>query len=83
MKYAMHIGWTDVNPYEVIRVVSEKTLEIREMKATKGEWKPEFVPGGFCGTVVNQCEQKWVIEPDPEAPVIRIRLGKKGWNECL
>lgn len=81
MKYANHIGWSDINPYEVIRKVSEKCLEVREMKAELDPgWKPEFVPGGFVGTVVNQSSQKWLISPNPAGRVERIRLGKKGWK---
>lgn len=81
MKYANHIGWSDINPYEVIRKVSEKCLEIREMKAELApDWKPEFIPGGFSAHCINQCSQKWIIEPDPSQKVERIRLGKKGWK---
>jgi len=28
MKYANYIGYSDVSPYEIIRVVSSKTLEL-------------------------------------------------------
>lgn len=79
-KYANHIGWSDVNPFEIVRVVSAKCLEVREMKAERDpDWKPEFIPGGFAGHCVNQHEQRWNIEPDPEALVYRIRLHKNGW----
>ena len=81
MKYANRLGWSDINPYEVVRVVSEKTLEVRAMKAVRDpQWQPIFVPGGFCGTVINQNDQEWIIESNPDAPVERIRLGKKGWK---
>jgi hypothetical protein len=82
MKYANECGWSDVSPYEVVRVVSGKTLEIRPMKAELDEtWKPDFVPGGFHGTVVNQDTQRWIITPNPDAPIRRIRLGKRGWKD--
>ncbi len=83
MKYANKIGYSDVTPYEVVRVVSNKTLEIRRMNAERDpNWKPEFVPGGFFGTVVNQNSQEWIITSDDKAPVIRIRLGKQGWKDA-
>ena len=35
------------------------------MIAMQGEWKKKFAPGGFCGHVVNQGDQKWSIVSDP------------------
>lgn len=82
MKYANNIGYTDVNPYEVIRAVSDKTLEVREMKAVRDESvKLEWVAGGFAGHCVNQMDQEWTITPDASRPIIRIRLGKRGWQD--
>ena len=83
MKYANHIGWSDVDPYEVVRVVSDKTIEIREMDAERDHSvKLEFIPGGFSAHCRNQRDQKWFIKTNPENPVIRIRLGKKGWKDA-
>ena len=73
-----HIGYTDRTPYEVIRVVSDKTLEIRTMKAELDPaFKPNVIPGGFAGHVTNVCDQKWIITPDPDGRVIRIRHTKR------
>ena len=77
-KYANHQGWSDVNPFEIIRVISEKTIEIREMKSTLDEyWKPKFVLGGFGGHCVNAREQKWNIFSDESQPIFRIRSSSK------
>lgn len=83
MQYANHIGYSDINPYEVVRAVSDKTLEIRRMNAERDpNFKPEFIPGGFSGHCVNQLDQEWIITSDPDAAVIRIRLGKQGWKDA-
>ena len=83
MNFANHIGYSDVNPYEVIRRVSDKTIDIRPMDAERDpSWQPDFVSGGFCGTVINQSEQKWVITSNPQARTVRIRLGKQGWRDA-
>jgi hypothetical protein len=83
MNYANHIGWSDVDPYEVVRVISEKTIEIREMDAKRDDSvKLEFIPGGFSAHCSNQRDQKWFITSKPENRVIRIRLGKKGWKDA-
>jgi len=82
MNYANHIGYSDINPCEIVRRISDKTIEIRAMSAKQDpEWKPDFVAGGFCGTVVNQNRQRWIISSNPDARVFRIRLGKKGWKD--
>jgi len=82
MQYANHIGWSDINPFEVVRRVSDITLEIREMHAERDpSVKLEFVPGGFSAICINDRDQEWFITSDESAPVIRIRLGKRGWKD--
>lgn len=82
MKYANHIGYSDVDPYEIVRRISEKTIEIREMKTERDDSvKMDFHVGGFSAHCSNQRDQKWFITSDEAAPVIRIRLGKNGWKD--
>ena len=79
--YANQIGYSDVNPYEVVKVISDKTMVVRAMKAEKAEWEMDFREGGFFGRVMNQNEQKWDITPDENATPFRIRLSKnRGWR---
>jgi hypothetical protein len=82
-KFANHYGYSDVNPYEVIKVISDKTIEIREMSAKRDESvKLEFHVGGFSAHCSNQNQQKWFIDTDVSRPVIRIRLSKSGvWKD--
>lgn len=83
LRYANYYGFSDVTPFEIVRVVSGKTLEIRQMKAERGQWSPEWVIGGFVGRIVNQRDQQWTIAPDETAPVERIRRNKKGeWRNA-
>jgi len=75
MKFANLIGYSDVNPFEVVAVVSENCVEVRAMDAVAVH-KPEdleFQPCGFLGHHANQRAQKWDIQPNPEARVVRIR----------
>jgi len=79
MKYANLYGYSDVSPYEVVRVISEKTIEIRAMNASRDpNWQPEIIPGGFAGHCINQNDQKWIIESNPSIEVIRLRKRKDG-----
>jgi len=83
MMYANYMGYSDVDPYEVVKAVSKITLEIREMDAERDDsFKPNFVPGGFSAICTNQYDQKWDIKSNEKNPVIRIRLSKKkGWQD--
>lgn len=80
MKYANLIGYSDTKPYEVVRVISDKTLEVRAMdaKLAEGE-KPEFIVGGFCAHCTNQSELKYDISSNDSNPVVRIRKRKDGY----
>ena len=56
MKYANQIGWSDVEPFEVVNVISDKTLEIRRMDTEKDESvKLNFIQGGFVAHCDNNC----------------------------
>lgn len=79
-KFVNLYGHTDVEPYEVIRVVSDKCVEIRAMKAELEQAPVCLGVGGFSAVYENQ-GQKWKISPDPEATVGRIHLGNKGWGQ--
>jgi hypothetical protein len=83
-QFANHLGYSDINPYEVVNVVSDKTIEIREMDAVRDtSVKMEFVPGGFSAICTNQYDQKWGIKPNTNNKVFRIRLSKnKGWRDA-
>lgn len=83
MNYANHMGYSDVTPFEVVRVISNQTLEIREMNAVRDESiQLEWAAGGFTGVCLNQRDQRWTITSNDANPVKRIRLGKQGWKDA-
>lgn len=74
--------FTDVMPYEVIKVVSPKCLEVREMDAEETKESIEkrqasFVQGGFVGHTDNSV-QEWTITSNPTNAAVRIRQHKDG-----
>ena len=78
-KFCNYKTWTDVTPYEVVRVISNKVVEVRQMKE-KLIQKPELLGiGGFAG-VFDNSTQEWECLPDENMPIERIRLTKKGWG---
>jgi hypothetical protein len=82
-KYANKYLHSDVEPYEVVRRVSEKCLEVREMTATLVNPAPMVAPGGFLGHFDNS-KQQWTIESNLEGETRKIRLGKNGdWKDAF
>ncbi len=80
------VGYSDTSPYEVIRVVSDKCLEIRSMIATKNpDFKPDFEVGGFSAHCTNNHDQKWLITSDPNGHTIKVRKRKtvKNYGEGI
>jgi len=83
-KYANMHGWSDVHPYEIVRVISDKTVVVREMVAEKDpEFKPDFIPGGFAGHCTNQSKQTYTYKSCDDGHLMKIRLGKKGWKSQM
>jgi hypothetical protein len=84
MNYANRYGYSDIEPFEIVRRVSDRTIEIRRMDYARDESvKLEFIVGGFAAHCANQREQKWHITSNPEHAVIRIRLQKNGtWKDA-
>ena len=74
--FATHYAYSDVNPYEVLRVVSDDCLEVREMnhEADPND-KPQFVPGGFSAHCTHFGSR--IISVNPNGRVFRIRRKKK------
>lgn len=74
----MH-GYSDIHPLEIVRVVSNKTLELRRVEATLDpNFKCDVSIGGFVGHTNNNHAQSYTYEADTEAPTIRVRRDKNG-----
>lgn len=74
--------FSDVSPFEVVRVISDKTVEIRAMNAVLDPaWKRDFTPGGFFGHTANNESQRYIYSQNLEAPIVRARITKSGiWS---
>lgn len=81
--YCNEYLYSDIKPFEVIEIVNERTLIIREMKAQIKEEAQKalydsFVAGGFCGHF-NSDLQEWDITPDERGFVTKVRRHKDGY----
>ena len=77
--HANNNGWSDVHPFEIVRVVSPKTIEVRMMDSEELPWDKDFHSGGFLGHTSNQSDQKWKITSNSSNPVMKARLRKDGY----
>ena len=83
--YANESGYSDMYPYEIVKVVSENTIEIRAIDTERDDSvELKWVSGGFAGHCVNQAQQKWFYKSNPDNSVRRIRRRKDGYfyNHC-
>ena len=74
--HASYYGYSDVHAYEIVKIISDKTIEVRQM-ATKHDIShlTQHV-GGFSAHTENQRNQKVTYASEPNNPVIRIRRKK-------
>ena len=69
--------YSDAEAYTIIKRTAT-TLTIQRDKATLDpNFKPEIIPGGFVGHCINQHEQTYTYEPDPNG-----RIYKAYWSEA-
>lgn len=83
-KFANHIGWSDINPFEVVKENTARKLTIRSMTSERKHTFEDlgFIPGGFVGHCSTQSNQEWDITSNPEGRLVEIRLNKKGeWKD--
>lgn len=77
--YVNEFGYSDVYPYEIVRVVSDITLEIRPMLSKLDpDFECDVTIGGFVGHTNNNHAQSYTYTSNPKADIIRVRLNKYG-----
>ena len=58
--------------------VTKRSVTVRRDKATLDpNFKPEIIPGGFCGHCTNQNEQSYTYEPDENGALTTVYWSKK------
>jgi hypothetical protein len=80
-KYFTEHGYSQSYPWMVIASTpSGKTLTLAKVDvAPDPEWKPDFIPGGFCAHCTNQSDQTWLFDKVDRSHTVTIRKTKKGW----
>ena len=76
--------FSDINPYEVVKKISDKCYLVRSMSIklmNKEELNKSFVPGGFLGHIDNSL-QTWGITSNQDGHQFKVRLHKNGeWKD--
>jgi hypothetical protein len=81
--YANFVGWSDQEPYEIVKVISKKTIEIRAMDTSKNKTKMKFVANGSARYCKNNYDQEYDYSSNEDNPIFRIRLHKDGdWKSA-
>jgi len=69
--------WSDSHAGTIIKV-TKSTITVQRDKATLDpDFKPEFIPGGFCAHCTNQEEQKYTYERDPKGELYTFHWSNK------
>jgi len=79
--HASMFGYSDVHAFEIVKVISDKTIEVRKMDAEFDISHLKFHEGGFSGHFEGQRSQKVSYASARSAAVIRLRRSKKN-PEC-
>tara|TARA_R110002153_G_scaffold160783_1_gene313114 strand:- start:50 stop:415 length:366 start_codon:yes stop_codon:yes gene_type:complete len=78
--FANNYGYSDVHPNEIVRIVSDKCIEIRAMDVSENINKADlkFHVGGFSAHCSNQNTQDYIYTSNTKNSVKKIRLNKVG-----
>lgn len=75
----MRVG-SDWYPFEVVRIVSDKCVEVRAMSSVQTVFPQEVYVGGFSAHTADNHNQNYEYSSAPENGIEKVRLGKKGWG---
>lgn len=76
-------GYSDVEPFEVIKTISPICVEVRAMKTVQTKFPKDFHVGGFVGHFADNREgQEYEYTSNPDAIVFRLRWSraKRQWQ---
>jgi hypothetical protein len=67
-------GWSEATAYTIIKKTrTQMVLQEDTAKLIDG-WRPEIIPGGFSGHCINQNEQEYTYERNPNGSKTKITL---------
>jgi len=81
--HANQLGYTDVNPYEIMDKRTPRKIMVRAMDAViDPNWKMNVSIGGFVGHCNNNRTQEYSYSSNENYPEVAVRLNKHGiWKD--
>ena len=68
---------SDIYPFEVVRQISDITLEVRQLDTELIQAPQNFQIGGFAAHCVDNHNQKYSYRSNPTNGTMRIRFSRK------
>lgn len=83
-KFCNMYMWSDVHPFEVVKIVSDRTVEVRGMNHEQTVFPKDVHIGGFLAHTADNHRQAYEYESDESKPTIRVRWSKamKRWQSA-
>lgn len=78
--YCNQYGYTDVHPYEVVRVISPNCVILRALDTIQTKFPQHYEVGGFSAHCVDNHNQEYTYHSNILNPLVKIKKGKKGWG---
>lgn len=80
-QYANCHLYSDIEPYEVVNIISEKTVEVRLMETVQTKFPQDVKIAGYPPHTLDNNNQEYTYISNPKETNIRIRWSdkKKGW----
>lgn len=69
--------WSDAHAATIIKVTKCSVTVQYDTATLDPSWKPEWIPGGFAGHCVNQDEQTYTYERNPNGRIETYRWSNK------
>jgi len=79
-QYCNEYGYTDVHPYEVVRVISPNCVILRALDTIQTKFPQHYEVGGFSAHCVDNYNQEYTYHSNVLNPLVKIKKGKKGWG---
>jgi hypothetical protein len=82
-QHVTEFHYTDRDAWEVIEVISPRRIKIRELDAECTRKPTKFIPGGFCGTFIDNYDQEYKLTSNPnnKIKILSWRSKKQRWCE--
>lgn len=79
-KYCNLHLFSDIEPCEVVEIISKRKVKIRKMDAVIKTAPKDFHAGGFSGNFSDNDQQRWECVSNSENEIEVITLTKNGWG---